>query len=168
MVIAFTEPAHPRRGKVVDFVTGAPVANTTCFDAVCTLDHTIAAPSNDLASAWRAELASGGMRDASTRGLVAFHFKNTDGSPAADVQPTYDEGKSAFAPGTEARFVDLDRSTLLAATQRATTGSGVALLSRDKLTAIFVGGLRGAARWATTGCLTTAGWIFLEDKFGPP
>jgi hypothetical protein len=142
--------------------------NRTCFDAVCTLDHTIAAPSNSLASAWRSELASGGMRNASTRGLVAFQFKNADGSPAADVQPTYDEGRFAFVPGTEARFLDHDRSTLLSATQRATVGSGVALLSRDKISAILVGGLRGAQRWATTGCLTTPGWIFLEDKFGPP
>jgi hypothetical protein len=145
--------------------------NKTCSDSVCTLDHTIAAPAAALVASWRTELAAGGMTDAATNGLIAYLFKNADGTPAAGVTAQIDDN---FAPrdlraGEEVRYLAGDRSAVAAAGQRTTTDSGVALIGLAAVEAdSYVAGRRSTQTWPATGCLMQPGWIFLEDRTVSP
>jgi len=140
----------------------------------CRLDHTIAAPAATLAAQWRAELASGGMADADHRGLIAFLFKDRDGSPAAGVQP----GTDAFItlrPGADVRFVDAGRGGLTPATDLATSAAGVAVIGTMALGpagpttgTIGIGGLRADEQWVPTGSLIVPDAIFVEDRTASP
>jgi hypothetical protein len=145
--------------------------NKTCTESTCTLDHTIAAPSAALAASWRSELTAGGMTDAATNGLIAFKFKNTDGTPAAGVTAQIDEN---FAPrdlrtGEEVRYLAADRAAVAPGTQRVTTDSGVALVGFAAVeSAGYIAGRRSAQTWGATGCFMQPGWIFLEDRTVSP
>lgn len=140
----------------------------------CHLDHTIAAPSAALAAQWRADLASGGMADAAHRGLIAFLFKNRDGSPAAGVQPTA-ETFIDLRPGADVRFVDASRGGLTPATDVATSAAGVAVIGTMAIGpagpatgTIGIGGLRAAEQWVSTGSLIVPDAIFIEDRTASP
>lgn len=144
-----------------------PGSNDTCI-----LDHTIAAPSAALAAQWRADLADGGMADADRRGLIAFLYKNSDGSPAADVQPTRDSF-DVPRPGLDVRFIDAGRAGLTPATDVATSTAGIALAGIVPISGLAqgttdVGGRRDAERWAETGSLIVPAAIFVEDKTVTP
>ena len=144
--------------------------NRTCAEAHCNLGHTIAAPSSALADAWRTELAAGGMPQAQTRGLVAFLYKNADGTPAAGVAPFSGNLVTVpLEPGRDVRFVGVDRATLAPAAQQATTAAGVALVGIDAAAqAAYLGGRRGSDTWSGTGCLVVSPAIFVEDKLVSP
>lgn len=141
-----------------------------CAAATCDLGHTIAAPSSELAAQWRTDLASGGMTDATTRGLVAFLYKNTDGSPAAGVAPsTGTLVVNPLSPGPQVRFIDPARSALMPVAQTTTSASGVALIGVNAThQAAYLGGKRAADSWAGTGCLVVPAAIFVEDKTVSP
>jgi len=150
----------------------APTAsdNRACSEPTCNLGHTIAAPSTQDMAAMRDALAAGGMADAAARGLVAFRFKNPDQTGAADVTPQRGVGVVAdLKPGSEVRFLDIDRRTVMPAAQAATSASGMALVGlADPENAIYVGGRRTTQRWISTGCLVMPGWLFLEDRTVSP
>lgn len=156
-------------------VTGADRARTlsdarTCAQDTCNLGHTIAAPSTTLAAQWRADLATGGMTEADTRGLVAFLYKNGDGSPAMGVVPFQGSLVTQdLRPGLDVRFVDAARSALMPAAQTTTSSSGVAIIGIDAPEkASYFGGRRGNDAWNGTGCLVIEGAIFVEDKSVQP
>jgi len=148
----------------------------TAFDsrAPCTygttpcdpLAVTIPAASAALDQTWRGELAAGGMPDAATRTLVAFRFKNTDQTGAADVVPVESfQSRHVLVPNTEVRFLAADRSTIAPTTQTATTDSGLAIVGRDLgVGRIDIGGQRGPESWSSIGCLLVPGFTFFEDK----
>ena len=147
----------------------------SCAEERCNMFISIAAPTAAQAAAWRSELAAGGMPDAATRGLVAFFYRNIDGTPAEGVEVTQDfSTPMPLVRGREVRYLGAgaDAATVLPVAQTATSASGVALIglgspgTPDK--AIFVGGRRGTGAWQVTGCLEEPGWIFLEDKIGGP
>lgn len=142
----------------------------TCAAATCDLGHTIAAPSAAQAAQWRADLGTGGMAAAATRGLVAFTYKNSDGSPAAGVAPSVGNLVTVpLTPGPQVRFVDPARAALLPAAQATTSAAGVALIGVDATAgAAYLGGKRGAEAWAGVGCLVVPGAIFVEDKTVSP
>jgi hypothetical protein len=143
----------------------------TCMEATCNLGHTIAVPSQTLASTWRSTLAAGGMADAATRGLIAYKYKNNDGTNAVGVVPSVGEGAGRpLASGGEVRFVTSDRSTLSPATDTDTDASGVALIGTDPPAdkAVDIGGSRATQTWSPLGCIIEPGWIFVEDKLGSP
>ncbi|HVV82367.1 MAG TPA: hypothetical protein VHE35_04780 [Kofleriaceae bacterium] len=144
--------------------------NRACAAPTCNLGHTIAAPSTEVAEAWRTELAAGGMTSAATRGLVLFKYKEADGMPAAGVVPS--QGTlvtTPLRPGPDVRFVDAARADLMPAAQTATTASGQALVGIDAdQGAIYVGGKRGGDTWDGTGCLVVSPAIFVEDKTVTP
>lgn len=144
--------------------------NTSCAATTCNLGHTIPAPSSALADAWRTELAAGGMAQAQSRGLVAFLYKNADGTPAAGVAPS--QGTLTTVPlqaGTQVRFVAVDRVGLAPVGQAVTTGAGVALVGTSATAqAAYIGGRRGNELWAGTGCLVVSPAIFLEDRTVSP
>jgi hypothetical protein len=124
----------------------------------------IAVPKRVLSSAWRGELAAGGMARAETRGLVIFLYKESDGSPAAGVRAT--RGLGTFMPlatGTEVRYIADDRQALLPRTAETTGASGMAIIGLD-FSSANVGGTRGAEEWASLGVLFADGWFFLEDR----
>ncbi|MBL8622892.1 MAG: hypothetical protein JNK64_16365 [Myxococcales bacterium] len=140
----------------------------------CHLAHTIAAPSAALAAQWRADLASGGMADAAHRGLIAFLFKNRDGSPAAGVQPTA-ETFINLRPGADVRFVDASRGGFTPATDVATSAAGVAVIGTMAIGpagpatgTIGIGGVRAAEQWVSTGSLIVPDAIFVEDRTASP
>jgi hypothetical protein len=141
-----------------------------CAEPMCNVGHTIGAPTAALMATIRGELGAGGMTDAATRGLVAFRYKNPDGSNAADVTPALGlEAAVDLVPGTEVRFLDTDRRTVMPRTQATTTGSGMAIVGMDDPSkAIYVGGKRTTQKWTGVGCLVEPGWLFLEDKTGSP
>lgn len=141
-----------------------------CAEETCNFGHAMAVPTEELAAAWRTELAAGGMPDAATRGLVAFTYKNHDGTNALGVAPSVGEGAGRpLAAGTEIRFLGSDRATLSAATDPDTEASGVTLIGTDPTKGyVMIGGHRADKEWFSTGCLVEPGWIFLEDKLGPP
>jgi hypothetical protein len=157
-------------------VTGAGRAPTAsdaraiCSGADCgNLGHTIAAPAEALAATWRTELAAGGMNDAATRGLVLFEFREMDGAPAAGVTPTQGQATMVdLEPGTQVRFLDADRSTLLGAAEGVTGGSGVAVIGVGTSGVAYVAGRRDADRWNALGVLLPGGWWFLEDERKAP
>jgi hypothetical protein len=170
-------------------VTGDEITPTASDQRVdCGLDgldcgeltHTIAAPSRELAAAWREDLAEGGMPDIDDRGLVAFEFRNPDATPASDVIPWIGLfGEGALDPGTQVRFLDADRATLAPPDTAATTASGVALIGLERSDGIddgfdpgdavdFISGTRVSDGWAETGVITAPGWVFLEDKQQTP
>lgn len=142
----------------------------TCATATCNLGHTIAAPSSALAAQWRTDLAAGGMTEAATRGLVAFTYKNTDGSPAAGVTPqTGTLVVNPLAPGPQVRFIDAARSALMPVAQATTSASGLALIGVNAThQAAYLGGKRATDGWAGSGCLVVPGAIFVEDKTVSP
>jgi hypothetical protein len=144
--------------------------NRACAEPTCFLEHTISAPSSALADAWRTELAAGGMTAAQTRGLVAFLFKNGNGSPAAGVAPFQGQlATTALRPGPDVRFLAADRTALAPAAQATTTAAGVALIGVDVTAqAMYVGGRRSNDAWASTGCLVVPPAIFVEDKTVSP
>jgi len=153
---------------LVDGAGRAPTAsdNRICAEATCTLEHTIAAPSLAVADSWRQELAAGGMTGADTKGLIAFEYRNTDGTPADSVAAEFGtDERRPLAPGTEVRYLRPDRAALAPASTSATTTAGVALIGRDQTA--FIGGHRGQVGWNLTGCLLEPGWIFLEDLRAP-
>jgi hypothetical protein len=140
--------------------------NRTCDAASCTLDHTIAAVSKPVADAWRAELAAGGMPNAARTGLVAFEFRNPDGTGAESVVPEaiiIGEDRRFLVPGSEVRFVDTDRRALLPAAASFTSASGLALASIPH-EIVFIGGKRDELLWQPTGCTIEPGTIFLEGR----
>jgi hypothetical protein len=167
---------------LIFLVTGADRAQTAsdlrvngCVEAQCgDVVHSIAAPAADLAAAWRTELAAGGMPLADERGLIAFEFREPDGTPAAGVRPstTTGTGLRLLEPGSEMRFLDADRATMAPADQSSTLASGLALTAfdapDDRDTEIrYVGGERGeepVEHWFSVGCLVRDGWVFLEDR----
>jgi hypothetical protein len=142
--------------------------NRTCPDARCELAHTIASVSEEVAAAWRADLAAGGMADAETRGLVAFEFREPDDAPATNVLATVIElgesgGERNLQPGAEVRYVDADNASLLPAPATSTSESGWALLGLEQ-GFVFVGGTRDDVTWQPTGCTIEGGAIFLEGR----
>jgi len=155
------------RGKTSFDIRSSCTSNSSLCDP---LDVSIPAASATLDSAWRSELAAGGMIDAATRSLVAFEFKNTDQTGAANVIPF--EGNGAphtLVPNIEVRFLGADRATIEPTSATATTDSGIALVGRDIGTGrIDVGGNRGNERWPNLGCLLASGFTFFEDKTVAP
>ncbi len=158
-------------------VTGAGVAPTASDARVggCTAvdcgnqGHIMSVPSEALAAAWRAELATGGMPNAAQRGLVLFQYRELAG-PAAGVEAL--EGTLVVSPlalGTQVRFLEADLTTLAPATQAVTLASGVAVIGLDVTdNATFIAGRRGADMWTGIGVLLPDGWFFLEDKLVSP
>ncbi len=138
------------------------------------LDMDVAVPSSALAAAWRAELATGGVALAQTRGLVIYRFNEVDGSPAAGVSP---RGQAVvvdaaghitaspihtLVPGAEVRFLADDRATLLPGDTQVTGASGLAIIALPSEIA-FIGANRGATTWNDVGVMLRDGWFFLED-----
>jgi hypothetical protein len=177
-------PATVLAGSVLDpsimlfMVHGADRANTasdnrTCPDTTCTLDHTIAAPSATLAATWRTELAAGGMTDAATNGLIAYLYKNSDGSPAAGVTAqlvdVFPAAMHDLTVGGQVRYLADNRTTVTGTSQRTTTTGGVALIGFEAVeSSSFIAGRRSADTWEPTGCFDEPGWIFLEDRTVSP
>lgn len=132
----------------------------------CTIDDfTVPVLSTAVASAWRAQLAAGGMEDAGTRGLVLYEFREPDGSPAQGVGPLLDDifaGPQPLAPGTEVRFLAADRRSLLPAGTMTTGESGAAIIALPGPWG-FVSGERGGVTWGAVGVSTVPGEIFFED-----
>ncbi len=127
--------------------------------------HLIRVPTEALATAWRAELESGGMPGAATRGLVLFTYWDTNYGTAPDVTPL--EGP---APGrnlivdTEVRFLQ-DDDTIAPAGQAVTLDSGAILVGLDTTAGeASIGGQTQFMEWDPTGVLIRDGWIFVEDK----
>ena len=155
---------------LIDGAGRAPTAsdNRICAEASCALDHTIAAPALAVADNWRAALGAGGMANADGRGLIAFEFREKDGSAAERVTAEYLADKvMALTPGTEVRYVDAARTGLAPASAPSTTTSGVALVGPPQDKGSFIGGNRDGIGWQLTGCLLEDGWIFLEDRRAP-
>ncbi|HKA88027.1 MAG TPA: hypothetical protein VKE22_10190 [Haliangiales bacterium] len=121
-------------------------------------------PSAADVAAWRAELAAGGMPRAGVRGLVLFQFNERGGGTAAGVVPAH--YGLVYRPGTEVRFLDADRRTLLPAGTTATGPSGLAVVGVDvgDYEAGAIGGTRGSDVWRDTGVFFVDGWIFVEDQ----
>jgi hypothetical protein len=144
--------------------------NRACAAPTCNLGHTIGAPSATVADAWRTELAAGGMPQAASRGLIAFLYKNADGTPAAGVAPYQGTLVTVgLTAGTQVRFVAADRAALAPRAQTVTTEAGVALVGVDAdQQAAYIGGRRGNDGWTGTGCLVVAPAIFVEDKTVTP
>jgi hypothetical protein len=158
---------------VLFLAQGAGISPTASDNRVTTIsggepiDHTITAPSLELADVWRTELSEGGMNNARTRGLVAFRFEDANAVPAAGVVGLYTTffDDRPLERGDEVRYLAADRVTLERVSQPSTTASGMALIgtapapngTRD------IGGLRGAEDWGDTGCLFGDGWLFLEQ-----
>lgn len=131
----------------------------------CTLEG-LALPvlPRDLADGWRRELAAGGMADALERGLVLLEFRTPDGAPAEGVEPAavLDGEPVALEPGTEVRFLDADRMTLLPAATGSTGPSGLILMApRSDLAQ--VSGTSEDHRWEPTGVFALPGAIFTEE-----
>jgi hypothetical protein len=132
------------------------------------IDHTITAPSLELADVWRAELSEGGMSNARTRGLVAFRFEDANAAPAAGVvglYATFFEDRP-LERGDEVRYLAPDGVTVERVAQSATTTSGMALIgvAPAQNGTREIGGLRGAEDWGETGCLVGDGWMFFEQS----
>jgi hypothetical protein len=68
-----------------------------------------------------------------------------------------------LALGSEVRFLDADRATVMPAAQATTSASGLALVAAEG-GSVLIGGDRGDDQWFTTGCLLEQGVIFLEDR----
>jgi hypothetical protein len=136
----------------------------------CAVDHCQAVdadvwvPSAADVAAWRTELATGGMPDAATRGLVLFQYNELGGGTAAGVVPQ--RGGQPLQAGTQVRFLDVDRRTLLPVATAATSASGLVIVGENggSFEAGSVGGQRGADQWRETGVFFVDGWIFLEDQ----
>lgn len=125
----------------------------------------IAVPSAAMASAWRTELAAGGMPNAAQRGLVLYAFFELDGSPATGVVPTIREGTvdRVLIAGTEVRFVAGDLESLVRADAGMTGTSGIAIIALAG-DAALIGGLRGTERWDPVGVMVSPGWWFYETR----
>ena len=153
-------------------VTGHDVADTlsdarlACSGAECAeVDHTIVAPARDLADGWREQMEIEGMPDATTRGLVLFRFRESDGAPAAAVVPQTLSGAAILRPDIDMRFLDDDGVSLAPAGTDQTTASGIALVAiPDQAPTDYVFGTRGDDRWDALGVLAPPGWLFLEDE----
>ena len=141
-------------------------ADTECFAA----PHLIRAPAAALATSWRTELAARGVPFASTRGLVVFEFRESDGTPAANVTATLYGGSDAepLTPGLEVHYLAADRATLTPSTTPSTTASGLAIISvsTEDFPATSIGGHRDTpiASWDATGVLVMPDTLFLEDR----
>jgi hypothetical protein len=138
----------------------------TCEQADCeAIDHTIAAPTRELADRWRRELERGGMPDVANRGLVLFQFREPDGGPAEGVVPHHVASDSLLVPDVQVRFFEPDRVTLAPPGTAATTAAGLAIIALDEeYTADYIFGERGEDFWDITGVLGPPGWIFLEGQ----
>jgi hypothetical protein len=153
-------------------VTGDQVADTlsdarlACGGAECVeVDHTIVAPARELADGWREQMEIEGMPDATTRGLVVFRFRESDGSPAEAVVPQTLSGAALLRPDIDMRFLDEDGVSLAAAGTDATTASGIAIVAiPDQAPTDYVFGTRDEDRWDALGVLAPPGWLFLEDE----
>ena len=153
-------------------VSGDDVADTlsdtrmTCSGAECDdVDHTIVAPTRELADGWREQMEVDGMADATTRGLIVFRFREADGSPAEGVVPQTLSGPDLLRPDLDMRFLDEDGVSLAPAGTDRTTASGIALIALgDEAPTDYVFGTRGEERWSALGVLAPPGWLFLEDE----
>ncbi len=152
---------------------GSPDARAlTAWDRhlVCVVDHCqpvdadVWVPSAADVAAWRAELAAGGMPRADARGLVLFQYNELGGGTAAGVVPQ--RYGLIYHPGSEVRFLDVDRRTLLPVGTTATGPSGLAIIGVDvsAFEAGSVGGKRGSDEWRENGVFFVDGWIFVEDQ----
>jgi len=177
--------AGPKEGLIsngqflVFLVHGAGVAQTasdakfTCSRACTLAPHTIRAPSAELATRWRADLAATGMPDAATRGLVAFSFEELDDAAAPNVEAFASGSPFSALPlviGTQVRYVAADGELAPIADVR-TSARGVAVIGINFTDpdAIYVSGRRGADHWLQTGSIVAPGWIFIEDRnVSPP
>jgi hypothetical protein len=154
-------------------VSGAGLADTAsdetldCPGRKCAdVDHAIAAPAEDLAESWRAELEADGMPNADQRGLILFQYLELDGSPAEGVEPaTLSGGAAKLIPDVEVRFLEADGVTLAPPGTAETTASGFALIGvSGEIVDEYVFGVRGEGEsWPLIGALDPTGWIFVEQ-----
>ncbi|HEY5927858.1 MAG TPA: hypothetical protein VIV11_39500 [Kofleriaceae bacterium] len=157
-------------------VTGAGRAHTIHDKSVgCLLgcyvpSQDIVSPSQELVDEWREELFAGGMEYALNRGLVVYRYHDVEGNPAPGVTPVYErnalsDDDRALRPGSEVRFIDVDRQTLADIDQRRTLGAGAALIggTPDAKGYFRVAGERGADRWPSLGVIAATGWIYFES-----
>ncbi|HTE54969.1 MAG TPA: hypothetical protein VK698_29145 [Kofleriaceae bacterium] len=154
-------------------VSGSDVADTAsdqtiiCIGTDCDdLDHIIVAPTRDLADGWREQMEVDGMPEATTRGLVVFRFRETDGSPAEGVVPQTLSGPDLLRPDLDMRFLDDDGVSLAPPGTDATTASGIAIIAvPGAAPSDYVYGSReGGDQWSALGVLAPPGWLFLEDE----
>jgi hypothetical protein len=127
---------------------------------------TLATPSDAVVQAWRAQMLADGMPNADTRGLALIMYRETDGTPAAGVQPTLAENtmELPLPPGTAVRFLAADRMTLVRADAVSTGVSGLTIVALPNDSNGRVGGVRAADSWPPTGIIVSPGWIFSEDR----
>jgi len=162
-ILLFLVHGGDRASTSFDARAACAIGDGTCNP----LTVSIPAASAALDTAWRTELAAGGMVSAATRALVAFKYKNTDQTGAADVVPNVGNITPIrdLIRGTEVRFLAPDRATLLPVAQNATTDSGLALIGLDNGTGrVDLGGKRVTDQWLSVGCLESSGFTFFEDN----
>lgn len=172
-VTLYTRDEWPTVAFLVTGAGRAPTISDTdilCFLNCYKTQHDIAAPSQDLALAWRHELYAGGMEYALNRGLVAYKFHDTAGKPAQGVRPLYNphflsSSRRPLSAGAEVRFLEADRQTLAPPSQTTTLASGTALIGTEPHSRGYfrVAGERGSDRWLPVGAIVATGWIFVES-----
>ncbi len=164
---------------IVMLVTGGGRAPTiadrdaSCLFGCRTIDERIEAPSLELAESWRQELYDGGMEYALNRGLVAYTFMDDNDAPSSGVKPSRindnfiieEPEQRELQPGSEVRFLGLDRETLAAPDQVETGRSGGALIGStgDARGYFRVEGTRSSRRWPSVGVMVATGWIYVES-----
>jgi hypothetical protein len=133
----------------------------TCTGSDCgTAAFTVKMPTATQAEAWRRAMKTDGMVNADTIGLALVTYRNAAGGSVPGVTPTING--TAATPGTQVRFLGIDRTTLTGKFSASTSTSGLAFIAITGDTAM-IGGTADGFTFTPVEVPVAAGWFFMTD-----